>query len=417
MNSYIRTIISELRLAEVNNSSILHVTANENQLSRTAAYFLASKLSERYYFGGGDKDRIIDFGSYTFRGIPEVERLVQKASRALKDMVGGSSVNLNCFSGLHAMMCAILVTTEPGDIVMSLRFEDGGHAATKGIIENLGRKHVFAEFDLKKNDINVEASTRIFKELKVKVFYVDISTHINPVDVKSLRKALGNKSIIIYDASHSFGLILGKVMESPLKSGADLICTNTHKTFAGPQGGLIVYKDQSFGQRANYLMNTTLVSSVHTAKLIALSISLLEYYKHGQEYARQVLVNATELAKALKLRGYDLRGLSDGIFSRNEQVHVFLNNSTQRVQLYRRLIKNNISTNFMQIFGGRPFIRLGVQEITRRGMKEREMRIIASLIDRALKGEDIKEEVISFTSNFPKVEYSFDNNLKYESVD
>jgi glycine/serine hydroxymethyltransferase len=420
MGYYTLLLISEyMNIKEVNNllkdvkrleslsSNFLHLTVNENQLSQTANGLLASKLSERYYFGSGNKG-VIDFGSYTFVGMPAVEKLVGKAEIALKRMTGASVVNMSCFSGLHAMMCAIVSSTNPGDIVMSIPFEDGGHGATKGIIEGLGRKHAFVKFDQKHLQINVPETKKLFKKLKAKAVYVDVSVHLNPLNIRQLREALGQKALIIYDASHSMGLIFGGEFPSPFSDGADIICGNTHKTFAGPQRGIIMFKDKDLGTKADWLIKTTLVSSVHTSELLALAISILEFERFGKIYAKQVIKNSKALANEFVTLGYEVRKANDGGFSSNEQVHIFIDGLGDRVELYRRLVKNNISTNFMQILGGRPFARIGTQEITRRGMKTGEMKTVAELFDKAIKGKPVKNEVIRFNNLFRKIEYSYD---------
>lgn len=400
-------LLDGIHILERNNANFLHLTVNENQMSKIANQFLSTKLSERYYFGSG-KNGVIDFGSYTFVGMPAVEKLVLKTEKALKKMTGAKVINLNCFSGLHAMMCAILVTTQPGDIVMSLPFEDGGHGSTKGIIENLGRKHVFAKFDLKNLDFDVVETARIFKESQARVLYIDLSVHLNTINTRKLRNALGDKALIIFDVSHSLGLILGGKIQSPFKEGVDVVCGNTHKTLAGPQRGLILFKDESLGRAADWLIKTTLVSSVHLAELIALSISILEYERFGKKYASQVIKNSEALAEAFANLGYEVRKSNTGKYSNNEQVHIFIDTLGDRIQLYKKLTRNNISTNFMQILGGRSFARLGTQEITRRGMKRKEMWQIAGLVDQALRGENVKAEVIKFNQKFHRIHYSFD---------
>src|SRR5690606_24304068 len=138
----------------------------------TANYFLNSKLSERYYFGGG-KNGIVDFNPFTFVGMPEVEAIVDKATKALKEMSGGAVVNLDCLSGVHAMMCALLSTTNPGDAVMTVNPDDGGHFATRGILERVGRKQFFATYDVKKMRFDAIACGKTFRENNAKVFYID----------------------------------------------------------------------------------------------------------------------------------------------------------------------------------------------------------------------------------------------------
>lgn len=306
------------------------------------------------------------------------------------------------------MMCAILSTTEPGDLIMSIPFEDGGHGATKGIIESLGRKHIFAKFDSKKLQFNVPETAKVFKQTQARAIYIDISVHLNSLNIRQLRRALGKEALIIFDASHSMGLILGGQFSSPFQEGADVMCGNTHKTFAGPQRGMIMFKDKALGEKADWLIKTTFVSSVHTSELIALAVSLLEYKNFGKEYARQVKENSITLAEAFAELGYEVRKSNNGKFSNNEQVHVFVDKLGDRVDLYRRLVKNNISTNFMQILGGRSFARIGTQEVTRRGMKEKDMVVIADLFHRAIQGKSVKAEVVRFNGLFRRIYYSFD---------
>lgn len=399
--------IEALKREEKRNREFLHITVNENQLSKTANHFLNSKLSERYYFGGG-KDGVIDFGSYTFLGMPDVAALVQDAEEALKQMTKAEVVNLSCFSGLHAMMCAILSTTEPGDTVMSLRFEDGGHGATEGVIKSLGRKHVFAKFDLANLRFDIDETTRIFKESGAKALYIDISVHLDPVNIRGLREALGEKALIIFDASHSFGLVLGQQFASPLEEGANVMCSNTHKTFAGGQRGVIIFRDKELGERADFLIKTTYTSSVHTAELIALCISILEYAEFGEEYAKQVIKNSRALARSFIDLGHEVRVSNNGEYSNNEQVHVFIDKIGERSELYKRLVDNKISTNFMQILGGRAFARLGTQELTRRGMKENDMKTVATFVHLALNGESVQKKVHEFNEKFEGIHYSFD---------
>lgn len=405
-------LMRKAKAAEDLNSQFLHLTVNENQLSRTANQLLSSKLSERYFFGSGDTNRVIDFGSYTFRGMPEVSEIVNESKKLLEEMTGAKYSNLNCFSGLHAMMCTILISTLPGDTVMSLHFEDGGHLATKGIVESLGRKHVFANFDLPGLDFDYDSTIRLVKQSNVKALYIDISVHLNTLDIPRLKKMLPPDVVVIYDVSHSLGLILGGMVESPIKQGVDIICSNTHKTFAGPQGGLILFADELFGSKSSLTIDTTFVSSVNPGRLLALSVSIFEYSKYGKAYAKKIVANSRTLAASFVKLGYDLRKSNTNSYSNNEQVHLFLGNTPDKKVLYQRLLKNHISTNFMYVLGGRLFARIGTQEVTRRGMGGTEMRQIAKLVDLALNGKDVKGEVLEINKRFSDIKYSFDTKTK-----
>ncbi|MBU0974320.1 DegT/DnrJ/EryC1/StrS family aminotransferase [Patescibacteria group bacterium] len=405
-------ILTQIRSEEERNLNFLHLTANENQMSNTANYFLGSKISERYFMGAG-KDDVVDFGHFTALGFKGVDKLIVSAENAAKEMLSASSVNLNVLSGVHAMMSAILSTTNPGDIVMTVPLESGGHFATKKIIDVIGRKHVYADYDYANLKFDTEKIAKKFKEENVKALYLDVSYYLNPHNLKEIRKSIGDKAIIIYDASHTMGLIMGQQFQSPLKEGANVICANTHKTLPGPHKGMIAFRDNDLAEKANTIINSCLYSTPHMTHLIALSITILELKEFGVDYAKQIISNSNSIAEAFVKLGYEVRKANTGRYSENHQVHIFIDDKGEKLSLYKNLLNNNISTNFENselTLNNRMYIRLGTAEITRRGMKTEEMSVIADLVDRALKGEDVINKVINLNSKHPKILYSFDNN-------
>lgn len=407
----IQTYLDTIKKEEVRNSDFLHLTANENQLSNTAKMFLGSKISERYYFGGGEGG-VVDFGHFTGLGFKGVEELIKAAEDAAKEMLFACAVNLNVLSGVHAMMCAILSSTEPGETIMTVPLEYGGHFATKDIILRVGRKHIFADFDFDNLKFDVNKIAKKFKEGNVKALYLDVSYYLNPHNLKEIRQAIGETPIIIYDASHTMGLIMGQQFQTPLKEGANVICANTHKTLPGPHKGMIAFRDKELADKANAIINGCLYSTPHMTHLIALSTTILEMKEFGQDYAKQIIVNSNAIAQAFVNLGYEARKANTGRYSENHQAHIFIDGKGDRLEMYKNLVKNNISTNFEghELTKDRWFIRIGTAELTRRGMKENDMEIIARLMDRAMKGEDVKEKVRTFNQKFPNIYYSFDKN-------
>lgn len=406
----IKTIIDDISADSKRNEEFLHLTANETQMSETARTFLNSKLNERYYMGGGDEDSVAIVGHFTALGIKSVENLLEEASSAAKEMLGAYDVNLNVLSGVHSMMCSILATTEPGDTVMTVPLEYGGHFATVGILERIGRKQIFADFDYKNLRFDVGKISKKFKDNTIKAFYMDVSYYLNPHNLREIRDAIGEEPIIIYDASHTMGLIMGKEFQDPFRDGANIISANTHKTLPGPHKGMLAFRDQELADKANGIIDGSLYSTNHLIHLVPLAITILEMKEFGQDYAKQIVSNSNAIAKAFDELGYEVRKANTGRYSENHQAHVFLPEGNDYSQLYRNLIKNNISTNFegMELSGGKWFIRIGTQEVTRRGMKEQELEAIAKLIDRAFKGEDVKNEVLELNSKFTSIKYSFD---------
>lgn len=398
---------SQIRAEEKRNEEFLHLTANEPLMSETARAFMSSKIADRYFMGAGE-DSKVDLGPFTALGFPGVASLIEAAEEAAKEMLGAYTVNLNCLSGVHAMMCAILSTTEPGDVVMTVHHDHGGHFATKGILDRVGRKHVFAEYNFETLSFDVQKLSKKFKESGATAFYMDVSYYLNPHNLREIREALGDDAIIIYDASHTMGLIMGQTFQNPFAEGADVICANTHKTLPGPHKGMIAFKDEKLGERANGIINSCLFSSPITHHLIALATTILEMKEFGQEYAQQIISNSNAIAQALSEKGYSLRKANTGRFSENHQAHLLTNDLGDYKKLYNQLFENNIAVNFDNLFDKGMFIRIGTQEITRRGMKAAEMKIIADFIDRSFKGENIQQEVGEFVSQFKNAHYSFD---------
>ncbi len=238
-----------------------------------------------------------------------------------------------------------------------------------------------------------------------------MSYYLNPHNLKEIRQAIGEEPIIIYDASHTMGLIMDQQLQAPLKEGANVVCANTHKTLPGPHKGMIAFRDQELADKANAIIDGCLYSTPHMTHLIALSITILELKAFGEDYAKQIIANSNAIAEAFANLGYEVRKANTGRYSENHQAHVCLEGKGDRMRMYKNFLKNNISTNFEDnelTQNQKIYIRVGTAEITRRGMKEADMVTIAGLMDRAIKGEDVKKEVLEFNSHFTKIYYSFD---------
>ena len=407
----IRTHLDKIRDEQERNHRFLHLTPNEPYMSQTAGTFMNSPLAQRYYLGAGEND-MVDENPFTALGFPGIAQLVAAAENATKQMLGATVVNLSCLSGVHAMMCAILSTTEPGDTVMTIHHDHGGHFATKGIIDRIGRKHIFTKYNQSEMKFDAKAIAQSFHQAKAKVFYMDASYYINPHNLRDIREALGDEAIIIYDASHTMGLIMGEQFQNPLAEGADIICANTHKTLPGPQKGMIAFRDEKLGNEANATINSCLYSSPHTATLIALSITILEMKEYGKAYAQQIISNSNTLGEALESAGFQVRRANTGRISENHQVHLFTEEVGEYRRLYKQLYNNSITVAFDDgaILGGGMFIRLGTQEITRRGMKEDEMRKIAGFLKDSLTGLTSTKKVEAFNDQYRHAHYSFDTS-------
>lgn len=411
----IHRLISAVASESDDTATLLHLTANESPLSDSARLMLSLPLADRYFMGSGDFEGIVDFNPFMFRGLPATGALVERAEAAASAMLSAELVTLRCLSGLHAMLCTILSATEPGDTILSLAPAHGGHFATQSAIERSGRLHASIPFDLSSLSVNVSALVRKFHSLRARAVYLDTAFALGPHDIFSMREGLGDEALIIFDASHSMGLIMGEQFQRPLAEGADILCGNTHKTLPGPQKGLVAFRDRSMAQRVMPVISGTLTSSGHTGSTLALAVTILEHATFGRAFAAHIVANANALGAALCALGFEVRR-HGATFTRNHQVHLMAPPDLPRRELFQRLLHSGISANFDACLGGDGFVRLGTQDVTRKGMGSGEMDRIASLISRALEGESVRSDIEKLVHSFPDIHYSFDTRAPRESL-
>lgn len=397
------TLLLNTNLADSYN--YLSLSANENVISDTAARYLGSKLASRYYFKANN-GRFSDFPDFVASGLEAVDEVVDSSKEVIRDMTGASYVNLFALSGIHAMLMSIISLTEPGDMVLSLSPAEGGHFATRSIIEKVGRKSIFAPLSDGKIDI-VELG-KLLKNTPTKLIYLDLMNHTETVDIASIRAVSDSGTYIVYDASHTLGLIFGGQFQDPFAEGADVICSNTHKTFPGPHRGLILAKDATVGDRIENVIDGTFYSSVHYGTLLSMLVTIFEMRDYGKELAEQTVKNANLLARELEQLGVKVAHCRDGSFTKNHQIHLLFDNRDQARAALEALRNNDIVAHlcFRESIGH--FVRFGVQEITRRGMNEKDMNEIARVVSLVLKGQDQKLVVHRLIDKYRSVLFSFD---------
>jgi glycine hydroxymethyltransferase len=223
-----------------------------------------------------------------------------------------------------------------------------------------------------------------------------------PHPVKELAEvAHENGAAVGFDGSHVMGLIGGGQFQDPLKEGASVLFGSTHKSFFGPQGGIIL-ADKEHGELLKGKIYPAFVDNAHWNRIAAMALALAEMNEFGKAYATQVIRNSKTLARALHDHGFPVICEHLG-FTQSHQVIVDYGDPEQGRAVAEKLQRANIITDCV--------VRIGTCEITRRGMKEQEMPKIAELIKRTIidkeNPEVIKKEVARLSAEFKKVEYCF----------
>lgn len=398
-------------------SQCLNLIASENLISPLAKKFLISDFLGRYNEHSTKNGKFISHYQGT-KYANEIEKLCNKIfSQKFKTPF----VDTRSISGAMANLIVYSAFLKPGDVFLAPGLVFGAHVSSTqyGIAGVLGLKSIDLPFDTKNFQIDLEKAIPLIKKKNPKLIMLGRSMFLFPEPIKEIRKI--TDAIIVYDASHVFGLIFGGKFQDPFKEGADIITSSTHKTFPGPQGGIILAKKDfplELWRKIQRAIFPGTISNHHIFRLPALAITALEMKRFGKKYAKQIIKNAQTLAKFLFEFGFDVLAKERG-FTQSHQIILNVKNLGGGERVAKKLERSNIIVNKMALpedsardaTYNPSGIRIGVQEITRLGMKEKEMEIVAKFFKRLLidkeKPEKIKKEVSLFRKNFQKIHFCF----------
>ncbi len=390
----------------------VNLIASENSMSPACEKLYVSDLMHRYAEG-------VPFKRY-YRGLQYIDQIEDLTQTEFKKHFGANFCDIRPISGTLANYAMFAALTQRGDKILSLGIEHGSHVSHEkaGAAGTLG-----LEVDaLIYNDdctMNAEKSCQKILDYKPKLIVIGGSVILFPQPVKELRAAcdqVGAK--IVYDAAHVLGLIAAGIFQDPLREGADFITTSTHKTFPGPQGGMILGNaDDALAKKIQLAVFPQFSSNHHLHRMPALYGALREMQAFGKDYANQIVKNAQALAAELDNLGFNVLAKSRG-FTQSHQVLVNCGQPGSGGEAAILLEQANIilNKNIIPGDGIHPKnprgIRIGTQEMTRFGMKEDAMLQIAKFIKRVVLDKEppeaVAKEVAAFRAAFPALQYCFD---------
>jgi glycine hydroxymethyltransferase len=393
---------------EAEEEDSIYLTAFENRPSRMAERLLGSSLSRRYHLGG--RGRTINHSGLMARGYESVQLLERLAHIHGESWFGAAHSDFRLLSGLHATTCTLSILTESGDTVYSLSAHDGGHLATAQLVTRLGRRSAMLPDRANWRGWNSSELAASFAAVPPAAILVDCGIQIAHLDIRNLRETAGPRCLLIFDASHTLGLIGGNCDWSPLAAGCDVLQGNTHKSFFGPHRALALFRAEDLGRRFSDKLGA-FVSSQLTSSAMSLYLSVLEMAAFGREYAEAVARNGNDLGRQLQQRGWELFNLQPGLFTETNLLLAEAAAGIEPFELCRRLANTGIVAN-ARLFRGRPVLRIGVQEITRLGFDATAVRTLADLMDRAVRdtrsASSLRGQVRDLKRAFRNIRYSFD---------
>lgn len=400
LKNYDPQLFEAITLEDKRQAEHIELIASENFVSRAVLEAQGSILTNKYAEGYPNKRY---YGGCEF--VDMVETLAQDR---LKKLFYAKFVNVQPHSGSQANAAVYQALLQPGDRVLGMDLNAGGHLTHGYKLSFSGHYYEAYAYGVSQKDerINYKKVLEIALEVKPKMIIAGASAYPRIIDFKKFREIADTVGAYLFvDMAHIAGLVAAGLHPSPMPY-ADVVTSTTHKTLRGPRGGIILTNDAALakkidravfpGQQGGPLMH------VIAAKAVAFKEALEPSFKAYQE---QVIKNAKVLAETFKSLGYKL--ISDGTDN-----HLILIDVKEKLGITGKdaedaLYKAHITINKNQL----PFdtekpmltsgIRLGTPAMTTKGFKENEFKQVASMIDKVLSNihddkviNEVKEDVL-----------------------
>jgi glycine hydroxymethyltransferase len=276
-------------------------------------------------------------------------------------------------------------------------------------------------WDTENMNVDVEKSVDIINRSNPKMVLLGGSMFLFPNPIQAIKEQISPKIKILYDSAHVFGLVYNKRFQEPFEEGADILTSSTHKTFQGPQGGIIIgdYRlDNEDWKKIDNAVFPGMLSNTHIFRFPSLAITALEMNRFGRAYSEQVISNAKAFGRALFDRGF--KSLCPHLdFTESHQVIVDVREHGGGKFVAKEMARANVILNKMALpsdtaadaTSNPSGVRLGVQELTRWGMRENDMKTVAEFFKRILIDKEplerVKQDVIEFKQQHNKILFCF----------
>ncbi len=386
-------------------SEELELIASENYVSAAVLEAMGTVLTNKYsegypgkrYYGGN-------------QNIDTVEVIAQKRAQKL---FGAEHVNVQPLSGSPANAAVYFAFLQPGDKVMGLKLDHGGHLSHGHPVNFSGLLYQFVQYEVnpRTGRIDMDEVAEIAKRERPKMIVAGYSAYSREVEWEKFAEIAAEVGAYTFaDIAHTAGLIAAGLLKNPVPI-FDVVTTTTHKTLRGPRGAIIMCK-QKYATQIDRAVFPGMQGGPHghitAAKAVAFGEALSDEFKL---YAAQVIANAKTMADEFKKKGYKI--ISDGTDN-----HLFVVDMTSQglrgrdAEAVLEKIGISVSRSTIPNDPNPPFnpsgVRFGTPAITSRGMGEDEVKQIVDWIDKALKNKDddnilakIKQEVKEFCLKFP----------------
>ncbi len=381
----------------------IELIASENIVSKAVLLAAGSVLTNKYAEG---------YPSKRYYGGCQCVDVVEEIARSrAKELFGAEHVNVQPHSGANANLAVFFALLNPGDTVMGMNLQQGGHLSHGSPVNISGKYFNVVPYgvDEKTERIDYDEMEKIALQCKPKLIVAGASAYSRIIDFKRCREIADKVgAYLMVDMAHIAGLVAAGLHPSPVPY-AHIVTTTTHKTLRGPRGGMILCKEEFAKQIDKAVFPGTQggpLMHIIAAKAVALGEALTDEFK---DYQKQVVKNAAVLADELMKRGVDI--VSGGTDNHLMLLDLRSKGITGK-ELEHRLDEVRITANKNTIPNDpqSPFVtsglRIGTPAVTTRGFKEPEMKLIAGWISDIINDFDgskerVLGEVQELCKNYP----------------
>ena len=381
----------------------IELIASENIVSEAVMAAMGSVLTNKYAEGYP--------GKRYYGGCECVDEVENLAIRRVCQLFGAKYANVQPHSGAQANMAVYQALCQPGDTVLGMSLDNGGHLTHGSPVNQSGLLYNIVPYGVDENGlIDYDALRTLAKKEQPKMIIAGASAYPRAIDFEKFAEIAHEVGAYLFvDMAHIAGLVAAGLHQSPVPY-ADVVTTTTHKTLRGPRGGVILTNDEELAKKFNKAIFPGTqggpLEHVIAAKAVCFGEALKPEFK---AYQQRVVTNARVLADALQKQGFDLVG---GGTDNHLMLIDLRKTGVTGKELQRRLDEVYITANKNAIPNDpeSPFVtsgmRIGTPAVTTRGFGAPEMLRIAEFIWQAAtdfdnKANDIRRNVRDICANFP----------------
>ena len=379
----------------------IELIPSENYTSPAVLEALGSVLTNKYAEGYP--------GKRYYGGCRNVDEIEQLAINRAKKLFQAEHVNVQPLSGAAANLAVYSALLKPNDTILGMDLSHGGHLTHGHPVTFSVKVYNFIHYKTDKNgNIDYKNIDELAKKYRPKLILVGYSAYTKDINYKKIKEIADSvKAYTMADIAHIAGIIASGWMNNPVPI-FDVVSTTTHKTLRGPRGGMIMCK-KIYAETIDKAVFPGLQGGPHENNIAAMAVAFSEALKPSfKKYTNQILLNAKALEKEfIKLKYTLCFGGTD-----NHMLLIDLRNkniSGKEAQEKLEKVGISVNKNIIPDDPNPPInpsgIRIGTPAITTRGMKEKEMVIIANLIDQTLNNKknliQIKNKIKDLTNKFP----------------